>query len=235
MYRLPYQGSLMCGAELRPVAHRNTNQPPSPQSIELGRVVDRGIRESGCIDMSFVSSLERKFGELWLTSMCFLTEGIFSMHVALLHCCSTNSSGSCWAIWRWRRPHSKGQRHAYYVIVYSSWRTLCLRPIRRGRTWWRWANSHNNRRRRTPSLSTKGLRGCSRRPNLQRYWCGTSAMRRSSKTRGKPGGELIGKANTESRCNSTIWSRYGKTARNAGRPWQRNRQNTHVRSVSTAR
>ena len=24
---------------------------PSPQSIELGRVVDRGIRESGCIDM----------------------------------------------------------------------------------------------------------------------------------------------------------------------------------------
>ena len=25
--------------------------PPSPESIELGRVVDRGIRESGCIDM----------------------------------------------------------------------------------------------------------------------------------------------------------------------------------------
>ena len=26
--------------------------PPSPESIELGRVVDRGIRESGCIDMN---------------------------------------------------------------------------------------------------------------------------------------------------------------------------------------
>ncbi len=48
----PTQGSLMCGAELRPVAHvKYEPGPPSPQSIELGRVVDRGIRESGCIDM----------------------------------------------------------------------------------------------------------------------------------------------------------------------------------------
>ena len=48
----PAQGSLMCGAELRPVAGRKYEPgPPSPQSIELGRVVDRGIRESGCIDM----------------------------------------------------------------------------------------------------------------------------------------------------------------------------------------
>jgi exosome complex component RRP42 len=48
----PTQGSLMCGAELRPVAHvKYEPGPPSPESIELGRVVDRGIRESGCIDM----------------------------------------------------------------------------------------------------------------------------------------------------------------------------------------
>ena len=48
----PTQGSLMCGAELRPVAHvKYEPGPPSPMSIELGRVVDRGIRESGCIDM----------------------------------------------------------------------------------------------------------------------------------------------------------------------------------------
>ena len=48
----PTQGSLMCGAELRPVAHRKYEPgPPSPESIELGRVVDRGIRESGCLDM----------------------------------------------------------------------------------------------------------------------------------------------------------------------------------------
>jgi exosome complex component RRP42 len=48
----PTHGSLMTGAELRPVAHRKYEPgPPSPESIELGRVVDRGIRESGCIDM----------------------------------------------------------------------------------------------------------------------------------------------------------------------------------------
>ncbi|HJM45200.1 MAG TPA: hypothetical protein QF644_04550 [Candidatus Poseidoniaceae archaeon] len=48
----PAEGSLMCGAELRPVAHRKYEPgPPSAESIELGRVVDRGIRESGCIDM----------------------------------------------------------------------------------------------------------------------------------------------------------------------------------------
>ena len=48
----PTPGSLMCGAEPRPVAGRKYEPgPPSPESIELSRVVDRGIRESGCIDM----------------------------------------------------------------------------------------------------------------------------------------------------------------------------------------
>ena len=48
----PNEGGLMCGAEVRPVAGRNWEAgPPSAESIELGRVVDRGIRESGCIDV----------------------------------------------------------------------------------------------------------------------------------------------------------------------------------------
>ena len=48
----PNQGGLMCSAEIRPVAGRNWEPgPPSPESIELGRVVDRGIREPGCIDV----------------------------------------------------------------------------------------------------------------------------------------------------------------------------------------
>ena len=48
----PNQGGLMCSAEVRPVAGPNWDPgPPSPESIELGRVVDRGIRESGCIDV----------------------------------------------------------------------------------------------------------------------------------------------------------------------------------------
>ena len=42
----------MCSCEVRSIAGRHwENGPPSPQSIELGRVVDRGIRESGCIDV----------------------------------------------------------------------------------------------------------------------------------------------------------------------------------------
>jgi exosome complex component RRP42 len=48
----PNQGGLMTSAEIRPVAGRHFEPgPPSPESIELGRVVDRGIRESGCLDV----------------------------------------------------------------------------------------------------------------------------------------------------------------------------------------
>ena len=47
----PDEGGLMTSAELRPVAGRHLEAgPPSPESIEIGRVVDRGFRESGCID-----------------------------------------------------------------------------------------------------------------------------------------------------------------------------------------
>ena len=53
----------MCGAELRPVAGRKYEPgPPSPESIELGRVVDRGIRESGCIDMESLVHRSRREG-----------------------------------------------------------------------------------------------------------------------------------------------------------------------------
>ena len=47
----PNEGGLMCMAEVRPVAGRQHEAgPPSAESIELSRVVDRGIRESGCIE-----------------------------------------------------------------------------------------------------------------------------------------------------------------------------------------
>ncbi|MBN16754.1 MAG: RNA-binding protein [Euryarchaeota archaeon] len=47
----PTQGGLMTSAEIRPVCGPNWEPgPPSEESIEMGRVVDRGIRESGCID-----------------------------------------------------------------------------------------------------------------------------------------------------------------------------------------
>jgi exosome complex component RRP42 len=49
----PNEGGLMTSCELRPIAGVHIEAgPPSPESIELGRVVDRGIRESGCINTS---------------------------------------------------------------------------------------------------------------------------------------------------------------------------------------
>ncbi len=47
----PDEGVLMVGCELLPMAHSSIEQgPPSIKSIEIGRVIDRGIRESHAFD-----------------------------------------------------------------------------------------------------------------------------------------------------------------------------------------
>ena len=47
------KGIFMCTAEILPLAHPSAETgPPQPDVIELARVVDRGIRESGMIDLS---------------------------------------------------------------------------------------------------------------------------------------------------------------------------------------
>lgn len=47
----PDEGVLMVGCELLPIAHPSIESgPPSINAIEIGRVIDRGIRESGAID-----------------------------------------------------------------------------------------------------------------------------------------------------------------------------------------
>ncbi len=52
----PDQGNLMVSAELLPLAHAEFETgPPSPESIELARVVDRGIRAAKAIDLSSLS------------------------------------------------------------------------------------------------------------------------------------------------------------------------------------
>ena len=64
----PGKGVLTTGAELIPMAHPMFESgPPGEDAIELARVVDRGIRESGMVD---VESLCIKEGEeVW---MCFI-------------------------------------------------------------------------------------------------------------------------------------------------------------------
>ena len=47
------RGIFICTAEILPLAHPDIETgPPNPAVIELARVVDRGIRESGMIDLS---------------------------------------------------------------------------------------------------------------------------------------------------------------------------------------
>ena len=47
----PDEGVLMVGCELLPMAHQTIEQgPPSIKAIEIGRVIDRGIRESHAFD-----------------------------------------------------------------------------------------------------------------------------------------------------------------------------------------
>lgn len=49
----PSEGVLMTATELKPMAHPAFDAgPPKPESIEIARVIDRGIRESGMIDLN---------------------------------------------------------------------------------------------------------------------------------------------------------------------------------------
>ena len=46
------KGMLICTAEILPIAHPSAETgPPQPDVVELARVTDRGIRESGMLDM----------------------------------------------------------------------------------------------------------------------------------------------------------------------------------------
>ncbi len=55
------RGIFICTAEILPLAHPDIETgPPNPAVIELARVVDRGIRESGMIDLSQLVLVKNK-------------------------------------------------------------------------------------------------------------------------------------------------------------------------------
>ena len=61
------EGVLMCGAELTPMSSPDFESgPPSPDAIELARVVDRGIRESHCLDVSKLTINDEK---VWIVNV----------------------------------------------------------------------------------------------------------------------------------------------------------------------
>ncbi len=63
----PTSGTMSTSVELRPIAHpRFESGPPREQSIETARVIDRGIRESGCIDFKKLFIEEDK---IWMVNI----------------------------------------------------------------------------------------------------------------------------------------------------------------------
>jgi exosome complex component RRP42 len=59
------EGVLMVGAEFSPIASPDFEKgPPAEASIELARVVDRGIRESGALDMNKLCIKEKE--KVWM-------------------------------------------------------------------------------------------------------------------------------------------------------------------------
>jgi exosome complex component RRP42 len=64
----PDQGILMTGCELKPMAHPGFEQgAPSDESVEIARVVDRGIRESGMVDFGKLCIEPGK--KVWIVNM----------------------------------------------------------------------------------------------------------------------------------------------------------------------
>ncbi len=63
----PNEGNLITGAELLPLASDSFETgPPSPEAIELARVIDRGIRSSGMIDTKALFIEEDKVWDLFV-------------------------------------------------------------------------------------------------------------------------------------------------------------------------
>ncbi len=68
----PDEGTIIVGAELLPLSNPNFEAgPPGIQAIELARVVDRGIRESKCID--FKKLCIKKGEKVWLIMLDVIT------------------------------------------------------------------------------------------------------------------------------------------------------------------
>ncbi len=62
---MPDEGTIIVNAELSPIANPNFELgPPGTEATELARIVDRGIRESKCIDFKKLCVKERE--KVWL-------------------------------------------------------------------------------------------------------------------------------------------------------------------------
>lgn len=71
----PDQGSIMVGAELLPLSSPDFELgPPGQQAVELARVVDRGIRESKCIDFKKLCIKEGEKAWIIVIDICTIND-----------------------------------------------------------------------------------------------------------------------------------------------------------------
>jgi exosome complex component RRP42 len=72
----PDEGSIMIGAEFTPMANPDFEPgPPSIESIELARVVDRGIRESHAIDFKKLCITPGELAWIVIVDICIINDG----------------------------------------------------------------------------------------------------------------------------------------------------------------
>ena len=90
----PTSGTLSTAAEMNPLAAPDFEAgPPRPEGIELARVVDRGVRESGVIkfDQLGIKDAEGKISKVW---MVFLDLHILDFDGNLFDACSLAALGA---------------------------------------------------------------------------------------------------------------------------------------------
>ena len=72
---IPDQGSIMVGAELLPLSNPDFELgPPGLEAIELARLVDRGIRESKCIDFKKLCIKEGEKVWMLIIDICTIND-----------------------------------------------------------------------------------------------------------------------------------------------------------------
>lgn len=72
----PDEGGIVVGAELYPLSSPEFETgPPSIQAVELSRVIDRGIRESKCIDFSKLCITPGEKAWFLVIDICTLNDG----------------------------------------------------------------------------------------------------------------------------------------------------------------
>lgn len=72
---MPDQGSIQVGAELLPLSNPDFELgPPGQEAIELARVVDRGIRESKCIDFKKLCIKEGEKAWVLVIDICTIND-----------------------------------------------------------------------------------------------------------------------------------------------------------------